>query len=68
MSAAGTAPTGRRRGVMTKILGVCMLFLGFMDSLLSWRGGFEVSELYVFFIVVGLVLIAVGSVRQRRGG
>ncbi|MDP6708360.1 MAG: hypothetical protein QF893_18610 [Alphaproteobacteria bacterium] len=68
MSVAETAtPMGRRRGVKTKILGVCLLFLGLMDSLLSWRGGFEVSNLYVVLVVLGLVLIVVGNIRQRRG-
>lgn len=67
-SAESTLRTGRRRGVKTKILGVCLLFLGLMDSLLSWRGGFEVSNLYVVLVALGLVLIVVGNVRQRRKG
>ncbi len=59
---AGKRP---RRGVKTKILGVCLVFLGLMDSMLSWRGGFEVTGLYVAFILAGLALIAVGAIRQR---
>ncbi len=66
MSAAGERPP--KRGVKTKILGVCLLFLGFMDSMLAWRGGFEVDQLYVVFIVAGLALVAIGTLRQRRDG
>ncbi len=60
-----TAETAPKRGVKTKILGVGLLFVGLMDSMLSWRGGFAVAEFYVVLIAAGLVLIAIGTVRQR---
>lgn len=60
------AETTPKRGVKTKILGVGLLFVGLMDSMLAWRGGFEVAEFYVVFIAAGLALIAIGTLRQRR--
>lgn len=65
---SATAERPPKRGVKTKILGVGLLFVGLMDSMLAWRGGFQVAELYVVFIATGLVLIAVGNVRQGRRG
>jgi hypothetical protein len=51
------------RGVAIKLLGVVLIFLGAMDSMLSWRGGFAVSETYVLLIAGGFFLFAIGSIR-----
>ena len=40
-----------RKGVVTKLFGVILIFLGVLDSMVSWRGGFAVSEVYALMIV-----------------
>ncbi len=52
-----------RKGVVTKLFGVILIFLGVLDSMVSWRGGFAVSEIYALMIVAGLALYAVGAIR-----
>ncbi len=56
-----------RKGVKTRLIGVVLIFLGFMDSLLSWRGGVELSDFYVLLIAAGLGLYAIGSIRNTHG-
>ena len=56
-----------KKGVKTKLLGVILVILGALDSMLSWRGGFEAGDGYLGLIAAGLVLFAVGAVRQGRG-
>ena len=58
------APRARAgKGVVTKLFGVILVFLGVLDSMVSWRGGLAVSELYALMIVAGLALYAVGAIR-----
>jgi uncharacterized membrane protein len=52
------------KGVVTKLFGVILVFLGALDSMVSWRGGFAVSEIYVLMIVAGAFLYAVGAIRS----
>ncbi len=56
-----------KAGVKTKLFGVVLLFVGILDSLLAWRGGFAMNSFYVFLIGAGLFLYLVGSIRQGRG-
>jgi hypothetical protein len=55
-----------RRGVAIKLLGVVLIFLGTLDSMLSWRGGFALNETYVLLIAAGNFLYAIGA--MRHGG
>jgi hypothetical protein len=52
-----------RKGVKTKLFGVLLIILGALDSMLSWRGGFAPSGIYVFLLSAGIALYAIGSVR-----
>lgn len=56
------------KGVKTRLLGIILIVLGVLDSMLSWRGGFAVSELYVFFIGAGILLYIVGAIRRSSHG
>jgi hypothetical protein len=38
-----------------------------LDSLLSWRGGFAVSGLYVLLIGTGAYLYLIGAIRRSNG-
>lgn len=51
-------------GVKTRLIGVVLVFLGVLDSMLSWRGGFALSHWYVFLIGSGLFLYALGAIRK----
>jgi hypothetical protein len=53
-----------KRGVITKIFGMILIFLGALDSMLSWRGGFSASDFYSIMIFAGILLFAIGSIRQ----
>lgn len=52
-----------RKGTKTKLFGVILVFLGVLNSMLSWRGGFEVSEFYVLLFVCGILLYVIGTIR-----
>jgi hypothetical protein len=53
-----------RRGVKTKLFGVILIFLATLDGMLSWRGGIEISDFYLFLFAAGVFLFAVGAIRQ----
>jgi len=52
-----------RRGVAIKLLGVVLIILGVLDSMLSWRGGFALSESFIFLIAAGAIVYAIGAIR-----
>ena len=58
--------TAPRKGVKTKLLGVALVFLGVLDSMLAWRGGYAVSDFPVALIAAGVFIYLVGAVRQRN--
>jgi multisubunit Na+/H+ antiporter MnhG subunit len=55
-----------RKGAIPKIFGVILIFLGILDSMLSWRGGFALNSFYVFLMASGAFLYFIGAVRQGR--
>ena len=63
MENRGARQAKPRKGVVTKLFGVILVFLGVLDSMVSWRGGFAVSEIYALMIVAGFALYAVGAIR-----
>lgn len=55
-----------RKGAIPKIFGVVLIFLGVLDSMLSWRGGLTLDAFYVFLMASGALLYFIGAVRQGR--
>lgn len=53
------------KGVKTRLFGAAFLFLGLLDSLLSWRSGETPNRFYLILVVSGIILLAVGSLRSR---
>ncbi len=53
-----------RKGVKTKLFGVLLMILGAMNSMLSWRGGFDAGNFYLGLIAAGVAFFAVGTIRQ----
>ncbi len=54
------------KGVIPKLLGVVSIILGFLDSMLSWRGGFELDPLFIALILGGVLLYITGSLASKR--
>ncbi len=54
------------KGVIPKLLGVVAIILGFLDSMLSWRGGFELDPLFIGLILGGIFLYITGSLASNR--
>jgi len=55
-----------RKGVIPKLLGVVAIILGFLDSMLSWRGGFAVEPFYIALILGGVILYVTGTLAGKR--
>ena len=58
--------TSNNRGAIFRIFGVILVILGWLDTMLAWRGGFEVLPFHAMLIVTGLVLYMIGSIRRHR--
>jgi len=43
---------------------VILIFLATLDGMLSWRGGIEISDFYLFLFAAGVFLFALGAIRQ----
>ena len=52
------------KGVIMRLFGVILVFLGLLDSLLSWRGGFAVDGFYVLLIAAGISLYVMGAIKR----
>jgi hypothetical protein len=70
--------TAPRKSAGIKLFGVAFIFVGVLDSMLSWRGGFRMDGAYALLIGFGFFLYALGAIRggdrsngidsgQRRG-
>lgn len=57
---AGIA-TFNTRGAVIRLFGVILIILGSLNTMLSWRAGFEVLSLPVILLVAGSVLCLIGS-------
>jgi hypothetical protein len=52
------------RGAKTRLFGVILIFVGLLDSMLAWRGGFAVGNFYIALIAGGILLYVVGAIRR----
>ena len=60
-----TANNKSNRGVITRLFGVILIILGVLDSMLAWRGGFAVSDVYVLLVASGVFVYFIGAVQRR---
>lgn len=56
--------TAPRKGAAIKMLGVAIIFVGMLDTMLSWRGGFRMDGTYALVIAFGFFLYALGVIRS----
>ncbi len=62
----GSEINPEHKGVIPRLLGVVMILLGFMNSMLSWRGGFAIDPVYIVMLVAGLMLYITGILARNR--
>jgi hypothetical protein len=55
---------GLTKGFIIKLFGVVLVFLGALDSMLTWRGGLAPSDFHFWLIAAGLLLYGIGAVRR----
>lgn len=54
------------RGAIIRLFGVILIILGTLNTMLSWRGGFQVPDLPVMMIAGGALLCLVGAIRRPK--
>ena len=54
-----------RRGVIPRMFGVALLFVGALDAMLSWRAGNAIENFYIFLIAAGLFFLVIGQIRSN---
>jgi len=60
-----TQTTATPRGAVIRLFGVIFIMLGTLNTMLSWRGGFELLSLPVFMIAGGLILCLIGVIIRQ---
>ncbi len=53
------------KGVIPRLIGVALIFIGLLDFMLSWRAGNAIENFYVFLVVAGVIFFIAGTVRKR---
>ena len=54
-----------QRGVIPRMFGVALIFIGALDAMLSWRAGNAIEDFYIFLIAAGLFFLVIGQFRRR---
>lgn len=65
MSAGQLTGSVSPAGVIFRLFGVVLIFVGALDSMLSWRGGAAQDNFYLILIGAGMFLFAIGAIRRR---
>jgi len=60
-----TANNKTNRGVMTRLFGVVLIIVGVLDSMLAWRGGFAINDVYVLLVATGIFVYFIGALQRR---
>ena len=55
----------KQRGVGLRILGSILIFLAIMNLLFFIRGGLLIKDFYIVMLFIGVILLVVGSWRNR---
>ncbi|MBT3917450.1 MAG: hypothetical protein HOF23_13820 [Rhodospirillaceae bacterium] len=54
-----------RHGVIPRMFGVALIFIGALDAMLSWRAGNAIENFYIFLIAAGLFFLVIGQIRSN---
>jgi hypothetical protein len=60
-----TSDSKSNRGLVTRLLGVILIILGVLDSMLAWRGGFAISDVYILLVATGIFVYFIGALQRR---
>ncbi|MAF47006.1 MAG: hypothetical protein CMM10_01960 [Rhodospirillaceae bacterium] len=55
-----------RKGVIPRLFGVVLIFVGILDAMLSWRAAVAVENFYLILVALGLVFYVIGGIRRRQ--
>jgi hypothetical protein len=55
-----------KKGVIARLFGVALIFIGMLDSMLNWRAGLGIEGFYMFLIAAGFLVYAIGAIRRGR--
>ena len=58
-------PVHNTHGAVIRLFGIILIILGALNTMLSWRGGFEVLSLPVILIAAGFLLCLIGSIMRE---
>jgi hypothetical protein len=64
---AQSATSQSTKGAVVRLFGVILIILGALNTMLSWRGGFEILSLPVFLIAAGCLLCLISVVLRGDG-
>ncbi len=53
------------KGVILKIFGAVLIFVGLLNMMLLWRANLFMNPLFILFLVAGAGLYAIGMGRAR---
>lgn len=55
-----------KKGVIARLFGVVLIFIGMLDSMLNWRAGLGIDGFYMFLIAAGFLFYAIGATQRGR--
>ncbi|MBT3334644.1 MAG: hypothetical protein HOK21_18780 [Rhodospirillaceae bacterium] len=53
-------------GAVIRLFGVILIILGGLNTMLSWRGGFEVAPFQMGLFATGLLLCLIGGILRHK--
>lgn len=53
------------KGILLKIFGIILLFVGGLNMVLLWRAGLYIDTTFILYILAGLGIYAIGMGRAR---
>ena len=60
-------PASYAFGAVIRLFGVILIILGTLNTMLSWRGGFELLSLPVYLLGAGALLCVIGGILRGPG-
>ncbi|MBT3553314.1 MAG: hypothetical protein HOO19_11145 [Rhodospirillaceae bacterium] len=66
MSTRQTDERGIQKGVIPRLFGVLLIFVGTLDAMLSWRAAVALEYFYIFLVAAGLVFYVYGGIRRSQ--
>ena len=52
-----------KKGVGLKVFGVCLFFIGGLNTMLCWRGGMQLYAFHPTLMAIGIAFFIAGTIR-----